>query len=413
MDIDKLKNKIRRNFLYKIVKEPIRILIVFILNKTALLFHHKLEDKIVFATAQGTYTCNPKAICDEVIRQELPYKLVWAKERVSKNEKKDQYPESVKVVKKGTYEFYKEVNTAKVLIDNEHNFGRRYYYRKRRGQLFLETWHGSMGIKKIAVDNSLSAHLVIKRNKFFAKDFDYVISNSDFENKVYRSTYWPKTPILEYGHARNDIFFKDKNSKEIKELDKKVREALKIDKDTKILLYAPTFREKDREVNNKLEINYDEIRKAMEKRFGGKWQVVVRFHHKEKYYHKGYDKEHNVIDATFYPDMQDLLAVVDAGITDYSSWICDFMLTNRPSFILGEDLESYSKSDRGFYYDLDELPCSISESSDELVKNILDFDDKKYESKRLKYLKLRGCFEKGNATIQIVDLIKKHMNKKK
>ena len=408
---NKIKNKIKRTFIYKLFKEPARFIIIFFLNKTAYLKNHKLENKIVFATAQGTYTCNPKAICDEIIKEKLPYKLVWAQEKNSSKEQKGQYPECVKVVKKGTSEFYKEVNTAKVLVDNEHNFGRRYYYRKRKGQLLLETWHGSMGIKRICVDNSLSAHLVIKRNKFFAKDVDYCISNSDFENNIYRTTYWPKTKILEYGHARNDIFFKPKNSKEIKALDKKVRDFLKVDKDTKIILYAPTFREKDREINNKFVIDYNGIKEAMEKRFGGKWAVVVRFHHKEKNYHDGYDKKHNVIDATFYPDMQDLLAVVDAGITDYSSWICDFMLTPRPSFILGEDLDNYSKSDRGFYYSLDELPSTISKNSKELIKNILSFDEDKYEKKREKYLQLRGCFEKGNASVQIVDLIKKHMNR--
>ena len=34
---------------------------------------------------------------------------MWAKERASKKEQKGQYPKSVKVVKKGTFEFYKEV----------------------------------------------------------------------------------------------------------------------------------------------------------------------------------------------------------------------------------------------------------------------------------------------------------------
>lgn len=409
--LNKIKNRVKRTFIYKILKEPVRFILIFILNKTAYLKNHKLENKIVFATAQGTYTCNPKAICDEIIKENLPYDLVWAKERNSSKEQKGQYPKNVKVVRKGTFDFYKEVNTAKVLIDNEHNFGRRYYYRKRKGQLLLETWHGSMGLKRICVDNSLSAHLVIKRNKHYAKDVDYVISNSDFENEVFKTTYWPNTKVLEYGHARNDILLKSNNSKEIKELVKKVKKSLKIDKDTKMLLYAPTFREKDREINNKFIIDYVGIKKAMEKRFGGKWAVVVRFHHKEKKYHDGYDKKHKIIDATFYPDMQDLLAAVDAGITDYSSWICDFMLTSKPSFILGEDLDNYSKNDRGFYYDLDELPCSISKNSEELINNILSFNDEEYEKKRKKYLKLRGCFEKGNASVQIVDFIKKYMSK--
>ena len=36
-----------------------------------------VENKIMFLTFQGDYTCNPKYIAEELLRQNSDYKLVW------------------------------------------------------------------------------------------------------------------------------------------------------------------------------------------------------------------------------------------------------------------------------------------------------------------------------------------------
>lgn len=40
-----------------------------------------------------------------------------------------------------------------------------------------------------------------------------------------------------------------------------------------------------------------------------------------------------VIDVTSIPDIQELLSFVDAGITDYSSWIYDFILSRKQVYL--------------------------------------------------------------------------------
>ena len=35
------------------------------------------NNKILFKTFNGAYTCNPKYIAEEILRQNLPYELVW------------------------------------------------------------------------------------------------------------------------------------------------------------------------------------------------------------------------------------------------------------------------------------------------------------------------------------------------
>ncbi len=111
-----------------------------------------------------------------------------------------------------------------------------------------------------------------------------------------------------------------------------------------------------------------------------------------------------VIDVSGYADMQELIAAADIGITDYSSWIFDFMLTRRPAFIYAEDINDYIHS-RGFYYSLRETPFLIADSNETLNNNIVQFDETAYLHKVDLFLKERGCYEKGNASERLTEFI--------
>ena len=109
--------------------------------------------------------------------------------------------------------------------------------------------------------------------------------------------------------------------------------------------------------------------------------------------------------------MQELLAVADAGITDYSSWAFDYVLTGRPLFIYATDLDQYDQV-RGFYYPLEETPFPIAKSKEELDTNIRSFDDESYQIKVDEFLKGKECMDDGHASERIVDLIKEVTNTK-
>lgn len=85
-----------------------------------------------------------------------------------------------------------------------------------------------------------------------------------------------------------------------------------------------------------------------------------------------------LIDACFYPDIQELLVSSDAAITDYSSCIFDFMLSRKPAFVFATDIKDFN-NDRGFYYPLEATPFPIAVNNKELVENVLKFDDEKYQ----------------------------------
>ena len=78
-----------------------------------------------------------------------------------------------------------------------------------------------MGFKKLYTDNRSQW----RKNAFkLGAQTEYIITNSDFETNVYRETYWKDTPLLEYGHARNDILVN--KGKDYEEASLKVRTIL-------------------------------------------------------------------------------------------------------------------------------------------------------------------------------------------
>ena len=358
------------------------------------------KNKIIFLTFNHAYMCNPKYICEEIRRQNLPVELVWAVN--ARHTNSADFPKDVKKVAHGTRPFFKELVTAKVWVDNAFGFSWNPIPMKKRNQFYIQTWHGSLGLKRIdkkKVNNhrwSIAAWLN-------GKWADLCISNSSFETEVYRQTHWPKTPVLELGHARNDILFADGETKA--EIIARVRARFRIPEGKKIALYAPTFRNNDSAAC--YDLDRSRFLNTLEERFGGEWVLLNRYHMKTLNARKtklnATDKR--IINATSYPDIQELLVAADVGITDYSSWICDFVLTGRPGFLYAPDLSHYSQ-ERGFYYPLEETPFPIAQTNDALIENILNFDAGLYAQKRESFLAARGCKENGTAAKQIVEIIK-------
>ena len=354
--------------------------------------------KIMFLTFQGSYNCNPKAVANEIIKQKLPYELVWVvKKEDLKN--KEQYPKELKLVRKNTLKFYKEAASCKVFVENANNF-EYLKMKKKEGQYILQPWHGAMGFKRLDPGSVKNENWVKKAMKL-DEITDYCIVNSDFEIDVFRNSYWPTTEMLKYGHPRNDILFNKNNEFEI--YSKKVKEMYGISKDVKIAMYAPTYRD-----NSSLEsynLDFEKLHEALVKRFGGKWCIMLRMHYKLRKINLPDNLVDKVVNATDYPDMQELLCVCDLGITDYSSWMCDYVLTRKPGFLYTADIEKYV-DERGFYYPLESTPFPVCKTNDELYEAIINFDEKKYSLEVDKFLKDRGSYESGEASEKVVEKIK-------
>ena len=359
--------------------------------------HGKVQNNKLFVmTFDNDYTCNARYIVDEIIRQKLPIDIVWAGNKATMES--GRFPSEVRVVRRTSFEMYEEQATAKVWLDNALNC-LWYSMPKKKNQIYINTWHGSMGIKKLQGDDKWMSFA--KRCK---KTTDYMVANSTFEEDVYLDNFWPDPPTWKGGHARNDILFEKGIQNKLRE---EVAEYFSIDTDKKLLLYAPTFRDTgDVSCYN---INYRALKDSLEEKYGGEWVILVRMHYKNRKGAAAFKPNEWLKDAGDYPDMQKLIAVSDFGITDYSSWAYDFVLTRRPMVLYAPDVDQYA-SGRGLYYPLEETPFPIVHNNDELRAEILSFDEAKYQPAIDKFLEARGCYEQGTAAKQIVENIKKLMN---
>ena len=359
-------------------------------------------NKIFFFTQEGRYCCNPKYICEELVRRNIDVEIVW---RVFAGNRGG-VPNNIKVVKAGTYEYYKEIFSSKVVIANSFIFLDQTLFLKKN-QILLQTWHGSLGIKKFGKYDMKDSIRRIWALIVTGWMTDYCISNSKLETESLSNTYWKNKPMLEFGHARNDLFFSnyEENRNELK---RKFCKTWNLDIKTQFVMYGPTFRDnKNFECYN---IDFNRLIAAVKNKFRGEWCVLLRYHPSLVKIYKKNNIMNNcdnckIIDVTEYFDMQELIAITDVAITDYSSWIYDFMLLRKPGFLFATDISLYN-DERGFYYPLETTPFPIATNNDELEKNILNFDNSLYKKNLEKFLDEKGCVEDGYASKRIVDFIK-------
>lgn len=358
--------------------------------------------KIVFMTYSDDYACNPKYIAEEILRQELPWDLVWVVPSTG-SMRASHFPEPIRRVRRNSFYACREIATAKVWIDNSINFLWYAGIAKKKEQVYIETWHGSMGIKRVG-KNDVKNKKWVKVAKKCGEITSYCISNSTFESDVYRTTHWPKTPIWLFGHPRNDDLF---NAAKCAEARTKILEQYNLQESDRFILYAPTFRDSGH--MDCYDIDYMALVAALEERFGGSWKVLLRLHfHDRKHKIKKDVFPECVVNVTKYPDMQELMMAADAGITDYSSWAYDYVLTRRPLFIYATDLDEYN-TERGLYYPLETTPFAIATNNADLIQSIKIFNENDYQHRIDNFLLDKGCVEDGHAAERVVEKLKEIM----
>lgn len=358
------------------------------------------KNKVLFISFGGKqYSDNPKAISEELHRLRPDTKIVWLLKEPKKF--KGVVPEYVKVKKCTRVARIHHLSTALVWVDNDY-----LVYKpkvdKHPKQLYIETWHGDRGLKKCFFDVE-----GYERKRPFSiniKDYcDYFLVGSTFAEKTVRSMFRYDGNLLSCGYPRNDILF---------EKDKEKFDALKaklgVEKDTKILLYAPTFRANIDE-KSALNIDFKRVIETLEKRDSKKWTVVLRVHH------RGVDNEYNVpvVDGNNGFDMSELLYVSDMLITDYSSCVGDFILTKRPVVLYATDYQDYKDLDRGVHFDIEKWPFMMAKNNDELNELLANLTEKKAKESSEGLLELYGCYEKGTATKEVCDIIIKKLDGEK
>ena len=160
-----------------------------------------VRNKIVFLNFWGRgYGDSPKYIAEEIIRQNLPFEMVWLVYDMS-----CEIPDRIKKVKYYSLKSRIELATARVIISNVKG---GLQFRKKKSQYYIQTWHGGFGVKFIEkeIENSLSPQYV-SSSKHDSSITDLILSGSEFQTKVIKDAFWYDGEIFKKGVPRNDIFF--------------------------------------------------------------------------------------------------------------------------------------------------------------------------------------------------------------
>ena len=354
--------------------------------------------RILFSAFSGRqYSDSPRRISEALLKEHPEYEQIWAftdPEKFRFLEEK-----GIRVIKFKSLEYLFCAMTCNVFVDNVEFWS---ILKFRPGQMILQTWHGGGCYKRVGSDrldvSDLELQHVIQKME---QNTLFVSSCREFTRNVIRGAFGYRGEVLEVGLPRNDELLRGSGA----DLDE-LRRQLGIPEGNRVVLYAPTFRKSLK--TDLYDVDMDRLRGALSRRFGGTWTVVLRLH----YYMSGKilsaAQGENVVDATAYPDMQDLLYLADVLVTDYSSSLWDFSLMNKPAFVYANDLADYC-TERNFYMPIDRWPFPRAVGNDSLEQEILGFREDEYRRTVAEHHAALGSTETGEATDRVCERIHKHI----
>lgn len=343
---------------------------------------------VYFSSFRGQYSDSPRAIAEALHDIAPEIGQVW-----QSNGKADM-PEYVVQVKT-----YKECRKAMARACAWVMSGT--YSWKAPSILSVAVWHGDRGFKRVAfaAKESMGDKYKGFSNNMSWKNANIFTAGSRYGVMQAHEGFHYEGEIISEGLPRNDKLIKFTQNCDYAN---SVREQLKISKETKILLYAPTFRDKSKE---KQTVNVD-LNKVMSllSKDGTKWVCLVRSHASSK--GLMLKEDFDCVDVSDFGDMADLLLISDILITDYSSSAGDFILTERPCILVHFDRKIYEESARNLWFDPDDsgfLIAKTQEDLDKIIKNLYSYDHKEIAQKVNDFY---GTRETGKSSMIIAERIK-------
>lgn len=354
------------------------------------------EKKILFCSFTGkSINCNPMYFNRFLLEYaSAEYEYVWVVNDPERIFVPEDLKGKIRLVKAGSPAYFRELATAGIVIYNV-GLPSGSLVPKRKTQIWVDTWHGG-GAFKAADMNAEKTPVRQAIDRMIGRQIDiFLSSNRVFTEQVSRAMQVKLSHFQPTGLPRNDLFFRDFSM-----CRDKVRKALGIPEEQKLFLYAPTFRGNFLHAKEAEAIDYEAVKEALEERFGGNFAVLERKHHAVQA-----TETKGTYSASDYPDMQELLAAADVLITDYSSCMWDFALTDKPGFLYFPDVRQFDRN-KDFYTQPEEWPYEYAESTEALRQLILSYDPEKAEKRRNAFFEKVGNYEKGTACAQLAELLK-------
>ena len=294
------------------------------------------------------------------------------------------------MVEKGNYKFYymtKEERKAffhllfvipflmsraeYILMDNA--FMPMSFFNVRNKTKVLQLWHGTGSVKKFGQDSNTGR--LKELEKKINSNIDYLFVNSEVLKDEYAGAFGvDKAKVYTTGLPRTDWLLRlinddDKDGK-LDLIKAGIEKAKRIKlKDKKIILYAPTVRDGETD-NPKVQIDIPKLMDNIPK-------DVILFLRLHPFVSRAFNGDNildeRVVNVSDYSDLNELMAVSDGLITDYSSLIFDYCVLDKPMYFFADDIVEFGVNGRGFYLDYNkDLPGVLPSSEAELGKIITE-----------------------------------------
>lgn len=373
---------------------------------------------------KGGFGCNAKPLVKKLHEMNPEYEFVWFVNDMDK-----EFPEYIRKVPNTLWSRAYWLTRSKVWIDN---YRKPFGTCKRKGQYYLNVNHYTIGIKCTGLLRgkgfSEMAYLVSKNDSDMIDD---LVIDSDWCEQSFDKALVYEGTYLKTGAPRCDVLHGDRS-----ELKKRFHKKYNLPDDAKVLMFAPTFREgaKDgvRSVYSEIwSIDFKRLIDNLEKKFGGEWYVCIRVHPQlaptfSEY--KNPEVQSRLIDESQADDMYEILAAMDAYITDYSSACFEAGFARIPVFIYADDIQQYMKDRGSLMWDFSTsklknisvnkeifqnmnifFPFSIATNNEELVSNIYNFSYREYGERLDEFYNSINLVFNGKASAEIADVVRTHM----
>ena len=277
---------------------------------------------------------NPAAICEDLAAHDVRAPLWW-----SVVDGTVPVPSGAVPVVVGSQEWVEALRTSRVIVTNDHLPD---WFSKREGQHLLQTWHGTP-IKKLLHD-AAPGSVSLRYQRLMARQvpqWDLLLAqNREAEQRLRRALgYGGQVRVGEY--PRNVRLLGGI------EVGRRVRSDLGIGEEQRVILYAPTWRERLRHPGGLAgHSNGQGLQGDVYPAHRTDAVVLMRTHHMNRA-----RPGPGLVDVSRYPSIEELMMAADVLVSDYSSIFLDFALTGKPAVVYVPDLEHYRDVERGLYGD--------------------------------------------------------------
>lgn len=345
------------------------------------------ERLVVFDNFNGKgYGCNPKYIAEEL--GDSPLRLVW----ITSNPN-ERFPVYIEAVKNGSAKALVALSTARVRVTNVRNYKG---LPKREGQYYIQTWHAMMALKCVEAEaeDYLSTEY-LRHAKIDGQETDLMIANNDVDEKRYKGSFWYDGEVLRCGLPRlKPIVDPDPARGE------RVKRDLGLDRRSKIVLYAPTFRDYDYSYVPPFDAKV--VVEACQRAFGGSFECLMRLH---PVMSANAEARLGGVDVSGWEDVQEILAIADVLVTDYSSICFDFAVGGNPVFLYAPDYDDYVEKSRPLFLDMDDLPIPVCSTMEELAGEICSADEEERRTRFESFFASIGLTEDGDGARKVAQVI--------